>query len=55
MTRNGIAYQLKDTVELARLEAEGFRFATVTVRDKRGYERAFKVWMPPNSGGTEHG
>jgi hypothetical protein len=39
----------KDTVEIERLEAEGFRFATVTVRDQRGYERAFKIWMPPQS------
>jgi hypothetical protein len=39
----------RDTVEIERLETEGFRFATVTVRDPRGYERAFKVWMPPQS------
>jgi hypothetical protein len=38
-----------DTVEIERLETEGFRFATVTVRDPRGYERAFKIWMPPHS------
>jgi hypothetical protein len=37
----------RDKVEIERLEAEGFHFATITMRDKRGYERAFKVWMPP--------
>lgn len=41
-----------DTVEIERLEAEGFRFATVIVRDKRGYERAFKIWKPPQSDGS---
>lgn len=43
-----------DAVEIERLEAEGFRFAAVTVRDERGYERAFKIWMPPHpDGGAE--
>jgi hypothetical protein len=37
----------KDIVEIIRLEAEGFRFATITLRDQRGYERAFKIWVPP--------
>lgn len=34
-----------DISEIGRLETEGFKFATVTMRDKRGYERAFKVWI----------
>lgn len=38
-----------DISEIDRLKAEGFQFATVTMRDKRGYERAFKIWMPPQS------
>ena len=46
-----------DLVEIKRLEAEGFRFATITMRDQRGYERAFKVWVPPGferDGGVSH-
>lgn len=34
-----------DISEIDKLEAEGFKFATVTMRDKRGFERAFKVWI----------
>lgn len=34
-----------DISEIDRLQDEGFKFATVTMRDKRGYERAFKVWI----------
>jgi hypothetical protein len=47
----------QDTMEIERLEAEGFRFAAITMRDPRGYERAFKVWIPPQSdaGGDHHG
>lgn len=45
----------RDLVDIARLEEEGFRFATITMRDKRGYERAFKIWTPPNSGDEKHG
>lgn len=32
-----------DINEIKRLESEGFRFATITMRDSRGYERAFAV------------
>lgn len=48
MANKTVTFQFdeKDSVEIERLEAEGFRFATVTVRDPRGYERAFKIWMP---------
>lgn len=35
-----------DISEIDRLKAEGFQFATVTMRDKRGYERAFTIWVP---------
>ena len=48
----------KDTVEIERLEADGFRFATITVRDSRGFERAFKIWTTPgfaDSGDEKHG
>jgi hypothetical protein len=47
-----------DLEDINRLKAEGFEFATITMRDKRGFERAFVVWVPPagssSSDGVKH-
>jgi hypothetical protein len=38
----------KDMESINDLKAQGFEFVTITMRDKRGYERAFTVWVPPS-------
>lgn len=36
-----------DLVEIERLKAEGFKFVSITLRDKRGFQRTFPLWVPP--------
>jgi hypothetical protein len=36
-----------DLVEIERLKAEGFKFVSITMRDSRGFQRAFALWVPP--------
>ena len=37
----------RDLEQIDRLRAEGFKFVTVTMRDNRGFQRDFALWVPP--------
>lgn len=41
-----VCFNDHDLEEIKRLKAKGFEFATITMRDKRGFQRAFALWVP---------